>query len=51
MMFLTFHILGRIISTDFHIFFRGVGIPPTSHDLLHQHEMRVSIRLGLFIIK
>ena len=29
-MFLFFHILGRIIPTDFHIFFRGVGIPPTS---------------------
>ena len=28
--FMTFHILGRIIPTDELIFFRGVGIPPTS---------------------
>ena len=30
MNFMTFHILGIIIPTDFHIF-RGVGIPPTSY--------------------
>ena len=30
--FMTFHILGRIISTDeLHHFFRGVGIPPTRY--------------------
>jgi hypothetical protein len=29
MTFMTFHILGIIIPTDFHIFQRG-GIPPTS---------------------
>ena len=28
-----FHILGKIIPTDELIFFRGVGIPPTSHDI------------------
>ena len=28
--FLFFNILGIIIPTDFHIFFRGVGQPPTS---------------------
>jgi hypothetical protein len=28
--FLTFHILGRIIPTDFHIFQRGRVKPPTS---------------------
>jgi hypothetical protein len=28
--FLFFHILGIIIPTDELIFFRGVGIPPTS---------------------
>ena len=28
--FLTFHILGRIIPTDFHIFQRGRFKPPTS---------------------
>ena len=27
--FLFFHILGRILLTDYIIFFRGVGIPPT----------------------
>ena len=26
-----FHILGIVIATDELIFFRGVGIPPTSH--------------------
>ena len=31
--FMTFHILGIFIPTDFHIFFRGVGQPPTSHCL------------------
>ena len=30
MAFLTFHILGLIVPTDELIFFRGVGIPPTS---------------------
>ena len=30
MAFMTFHILGIIIPTDALIFFRGVGIPPTS---------------------
>ena len=30
MAFLTFHILGIIVPTDELIFFRGVGIPPTS---------------------
>ena len=30
MNFMTFHILGTIILTDFHIFQRGIGIPPTS---------------------
>ena len=30
MFFMTFHMLGRIIPTDELIFFRGVGIPPTS---------------------
>jgi hypothetical protein len=29
--FLFFHILGIIIPTDEFIFFRGAGIPPTSH--------------------
>jgi hypothetical protein len=28
--FLSFHILGIIIPTDKVVFFRGVGIPPTS---------------------
>ena len=32
--FMTFHILGIIIPTDELIFFRGVGIPPTSFTLL-----------------
>ena len=27
--FLFFHILGIIIQTDYIVFFRGVGIPPT----------------------
>jgi len=31
--FMAFHILGRIIPTDEVIFFRGVGIPPTSTKL------------------
>ena len=31
-MFLFFHILGIIIPTDELVFFRGVGIPPTSND-------------------
>ena len=30
MTFMTFHTLGTIIPTDEVIFFRGVGIPPTS---------------------
>ena len=30
--FLCFHLLGRIFPTDYIIFFRGVGIPPTSHN-------------------
>ena len=33
MNFMTFHILGIIIPSDELIFFRGVGIPPTSHGL------------------
>ena len=31
MAFMTFHILGIIIPSDELIFFRGVGIPPTSY--------------------
>ena len=34
MNFMIFHILGIMIPTDELIFFRGVGIPPTSHQML-----------------
>jgi len=37
---MTFHILGRIIPTDELIFFRGVGIPPTSGRFKHQTVVR-----------
>ena len=30
---MTFHILGIIIPADELIFFRGVGLPPTSHKI------------------
>ena len=32
---LFFHMLGIIIPTDYTIFFRGVGIPPTSNIILN----------------
>ena len=34
MMFMIFHILGRIIPTDELIFFREVAQPPSSHIIL-----------------
>ena len=30
-----FYLLGRVTPTDELIFFRGVGIPPTSHNIPH----------------
>ena len=42
MTFMTFPILGRIIPTDELIFFRGVGIPPTSHSIVFSSLPRCS---------
>ena len=36
--FLFFHRLGRIIPTDYTIFFRGVGIPPASRQIALENQ-------------
>ena len=45
--FLFFHILGIIIPTDELIFFRGVDIPPTRHDMHpYIHDILKTIKKG-----
>ena len=43
--FLFFHIFGIIIPTDEIIFFRGVGIPPTSKPTSTIHNITIDSRV------